>query len=263
MGDTRNLAEGYTLVNDTQSNLGLDLINKLQIKPGQAILDVGCGPGNLTGYLADLTNVKGKVVGIDPSRERISIAQQTAELHQKPNLSFEVGIAEDLSRFETGSFDVVFVNSTLHWVQDQPKAIREFGRVLKSGGKLGISGGSGDFVAAHETIKAEVLSRKPYSAYPIEIGPKFLKRHEIEVLLDSGGFSQRELTNKEIVKWARDGEAMVNWLDTSSSGKTYGGIPLELRPQAKEEMKKEWTKLTTEEGINMRMLLLVTIAIRN
>lgn len=59
-----------------------------------------------------------------------------------------------------------------------------------------------------------------------------------------------------ITKSAKDGEAMIEWLDTSSSGATYGGIPLELRPKAREEMKQEWAKITTEEGIKMPMELL-------
>jgi arsenite methyltransferase len=63
-----------------------------------------------------------------------------------------------------------------------------------------------------------------------------------------------------IVKEAGDGAEMIEWLDTSSSGKTYGGIPLDLRPRAREEMKLEWDKVTTEDGIKMKMQLLVTVA---
>ncbi len=258
MADTKELAVGYTRANDTQSNAGLFLLQRLQITPGMHVLDVGCGPGNLTAHIASLVGASGRVVGVDPSAERIALAQQLA----LPNLSFYEGQAEDLSRFPAASFDVVFVNSTLHWVRDQPAALREFARVLKPGGRLGISGGSGDYLTAQERIKAEVLTREPYRQYPEEAPPKFLGRSELEGLLEDAGFAEREIVVNRIVKAVGDADEMINWLDTSSSGKTYGGIPLDLRPAAREEMKVEWDKLATEEGIRMEMELLVTVAVR-
>ncbi|KAK1961645.1 methyltransferase domain-containing protein [Colletotrichum sublineola] len=257
--DTAEFAKGYTLVNDTQYATGLFLLDKLAVTPGERVLDVGCGPGNITAHIAELVAPGGgHVVGVDPSPERIALAR-TLKL---PNLEFHVGSAEDLSRFAAASFDVVYVNSTFHWVQDQPAAAAEFARVLRPGGRLGISGGSGDFVAIHEVIKADVLARPPYRDYPDSGGPRFLKRAELEDILGTAGFGERRIVVNKIVKSAKDGYAMIDWLDTSSSGKTYGGIPLDLRPQAREEMKLEWDKVTTDEGIHMDMELLVTVAIK-
>ncbi|KAH8651513.1 S-adenosyl-L-methionine-dependent methyltransferase [Tricladium varicosporioides] len=259
MVDTEELAKGYTFVSDTQYDAGIFLLKRLEIVRGMRVLDVGCGPGNLTAHIAEVVGENGSVVGIDPSKERIAIALEKT----MPNLSFYEGKAEDLSLFPSSSIDVVFVNSTFHWVEDQPAALKECARVLKPGGRLGISGGSGDYVAAHEKIKADVLSRERYRIYPEKSPPKFLKRRELESLLDNAEFSRRDIVINTIIKSAKDPEAMIEWLDTSSSGKTYGGIPLDLRPKAREEMKQEWAKLTTEEGIRMEMELLVTVAIKN
>ncbi|KAI0867447.1 S-adenosyl-L-methionine-dependent methyltransferase [Hypoxylon argillaceum] len=258
--DTEEFARGYTLANHAQHNAGMFLLKTLGITRGMRVLDVGCGPGDLTAQIREIVGEDGSVVGIDPSKERITIA---VDERAGPNLSFRVGRAEDLSQFPSSSFDAVFVNSTLHWVQDQPTAIMEFSRVLRPGGRLGISGASGDFVAAHEKIKADVLSRDPYRMYPEQSPPKFLKKLELEGLLDGAGFHERDIIGKSIIKSAEDADAMLNWLDASSSGKTYGGIPLELRPKAREEMKREWDKLTTEDGIQMELHILVTVAINN
>ncbi|KAF9877130.1 hypothetical protein CkaCkLH20_05396 [Colletotrichum karsti] len=259
MTDSDELARGYTLVNDTQHNAGLFLLKRLDVTPGMRVLDVGCGPGDLTAHIANIVGPDGKVTGVDPSKERISLAQKKTS----PNLSFHEGKAEDLSRFPSGSFDIVFVNSTFHWVQDQPAAVAEFARVLRPGGRLGMSGGSGDFVAAHEKIKKEVLSREPYKNFPVSNGPKFIKRGDLERLLEDAGFHEKDFTINKIVKIAKDGDAMINWLDTSSSGKTYGGVPPELQAKVREEMLQEWDKLTTKDGIHMDMELLVTVATRN
>lgn len=258
MVDTEEFAKVYTFVSDTQYDAGIFLLQRLGIVPGMRVLDVGCGPGNLTSHIAKVVGENGSVVGVDPSKERIAIARGEV----MPNLSFCEGRAEDLSFFPSASIDGVFVNSTFHWVEDQPMALGEFARVLKPGGRLGISGASGDYVAAHEKIKADVLSRERYRIYPEKSPPKFLKQREFESLLDQAGFSKREFVINTIVKSAKDPEAMVEWLDVSSSGRTYGGIPLDLRPSAREEMKKEWNKLTTEEGIQMELKLLITVAIK-
>lgn len=256
MVDTEQLAKGYTLVNDTQYNAGLFLLERLSVAGGMHVLDVGCGTGNLTSHVASLVGEHGKVVGIDPSNERLAIAHQS----EHSNLTFRQGIAEDLSSFPSNSFDIVLVNSTLHWVQDQPKAVREFARVLKSGGRVGISGGSGDFLTAQERIKEDVLSREPYRQYPEDSPPKFLKQQELESLIDNAGFATRDIVINKIVKSTKDADGMIDWLDTSSSGKTYGGIPLDLRPKARAEMKKQWEELAREDGIHMDMELLVTVA---
>ena len=258
MADNEELAKGYTLVSDTQHNAGMFLLQRLGITPGMRVLDVGCGPGDLTSLLAELVGEKGSIIGIDPSKERIAIALEKT----RENLSFHEGRAEDLSLIPSASVDVVFVNSTFHWVRDQSAALAEFARVLKLGGRVGMSGGSGDFIADHEKIKADVLSREPYSTYPEQDPPKFLKQCELEDLLDRAGFFSKSIVVNTIIKSAKDGEGMIQWLDTSSSGRTYGSIPLELRRRAKEEMKKEWDKLTTRAGIQMKMELLVTVAIK-
>lgn len=259
MADTKELASGYVNLNDTQADAGGFLLKRLGIVPGNRVLDVGCGPGNLTARIAQLVGDNGSVVGIDPSKERIAIAQEVAT----PKLSFSVGRAEDLSQFPSSSFDVVFMNSTFHWVEDQLLGLTEIARVLTPGGRVGISGGSGDYLTAQERIKADVLGREPYRNYPEKAGPKFLKQQELESLLDQTGFSRRDIVVNKIVKETKDADGMIEWLDTSSSGKTYGGIPLDLRPKAREEMKVEWNKLLTDEGIRMEMELLVTVATKN
>jgi arsenite methyltransferase len=261
MEDTMELADGYTTRNSTQRDASDFLLQRLIINSGMRVLDIGCGPGDITSRIADLVGKKGIVVGIDPSRERISLANR--EERTKENLSFQVGSAEDLSRFANESFDMVFVNSTLHWVQDQTMAIKEFVRVLKPGGQIGISGGSGDYYTHQERIKAEVLSLDPYAQYPEESPPKFLKRTELENLLHSAGINNIDFAINKIVKLARDADEMIDWLDTSSSGRTYGGIPLWMRPSAREQMKHKWAELATKEGIQMNMELLVTVAIKS
>ena len=45
-------------------------------KAGDAILDLGCGTGELSAYLAELVGPEGKVIGVDPDKERIQLAKE-------------------------------------------------------------------------------------------------------------------------------------------------------------------------------------------
>jgi trans-aconitate methyltransferase len=105
---------------------GRDLLNKLAPKPGERILDVGCGTGQLT---ADIANSGAEVVGLDLSAEMIAAASANF-----PQLRFE--IADIAAARYNSEFDAVFSNAALHWVRDQDAAISAIARALKPGGRF-------------------------------------------------------------------------------------------------------------------------------
>jgi len=105
---------------------GRDLLVLLNAKPGERILDVGCGTGQLT---AEITQFGAEVVGIDSSPEMIATARENF-----PHVRFEVADVTALSF--ANEFDVVVSNAALHWVRDQPAAIDSIARALKPGGRL-------------------------------------------------------------------------------------------------------------------------------
>jgi len=105
---------------------GRDLLVLLNAKPGERILDVGCGTGQLT---ADIAQFGAEVVGIDFSPEMIQTARSNF-----PQLVFEVADAAAMPY--SNEFDVVISNAALHWVRDQRGAVASIARALKPGGRL-------------------------------------------------------------------------------------------------------------------------------
>jgi ubiquinone/menaquinone biosynthesis C-methylase UbiE len=104
------------------------------LKPGMAVLDVGCGTGAITRGIAEKTGSKGKVVGIDVSEELIAKARQNFGHYQ--NLSFEV--ADILSYSLNEAFDLITSARTLQWMATPEKALEQMKKLLKPGGIISI-----------------------------------------------------------------------------------------------------------------------------
>ncbi|KAH8753761.1 UbiE family methyltransferase [Hyaloscypha sp. PMI_1271] len=103
------------------------------LKPHHTILDVGCGPGNITEGLAKLCP-QGKTIGIDISQGVIDHATSRYYGPAVPNLSFEISDARSLKQFPDNSFDVIHAHGCLLHVADKVKSLETFLRVCKPGG---------------------------------------------------------------------------------------------------------------------------------
>ncbi|MGD0546371.1 MAG: class I SAM-dependent methyltransferase [Terracidiphilus sp.] len=97
----------------------------LEAKRGESILDLGCGDGQLTLRLAA---TGASVVGVDLSPEMLAAARARG-------VDAREGSAESLP-FPAAAFDAVFSNAVLHWIRDQDVMMAEVRRVLKPGGRF-------------------------------------------------------------------------------------------------------------------------------
>ena len=105
---------------------GAEVLSMLDPKPGERILDVGCGTGQLT---AQLMEAGAEVVGLDQSAEMLERASANC-----PGARFLLGNA---AAFQVDAqFDAVFSNAALHWVHDARGAAQSIAAVLKSGGRF-------------------------------------------------------------------------------------------------------------------------------
>lgn len=105
------------------------LLQHIPLQAGQSVLDVGCGVGMLTHYLAQTYQMQATGVDIDP--DQIMEAQRRSL--ELDHVRFFVNDAIDL-QFDDNSFDVVLTFKTLHHVPDWQTAMNEMMRVLKPHG---------------------------------------------------------------------------------------------------------------------------------
>ena len=150
----------------------------LAAQPGQSILDLCCGDGQLTARIAASGAI---VVGLDASPQMAAAARSRG-------IKVDEGQAESLP-YADGTFDAVFSNAALHWVHGQDAMMAEVRRVLKPGGRfVAEMGGQGNIAAIRVALIA-VLARHGFDGrednvnyYPTPDGyTRRLKRHGFEV----------------------------------------------------------------------------------
>lgn len=108
-----------------------ELIRLAGVRPGERVLDVGCGSGYLAGLAAE---AGASALGVDASEPMIEYARRT---FGSTECRFEVGTAQALPVGD-GDFDVVLSSLVLHHLPDdgQPAALAEMRRALRPGGRL-------------------------------------------------------------------------------------------------------------------------------
>jgi trans-aconitate methyltransferase len=116
----------YDDKHDFVFKFGEELLSLLNPQQDETILDIGCGTGDLTRKIQNLSK---KVIGLDNSHEMILAAQK-----KYPEISFFEVDAKNFT-FET-LFDAVFSNAVLHWIPQPEKVIQNINRHLKIGGRF-------------------------------------------------------------------------------------------------------------------------------
>jgi trans-aconitate methyltransferase len=121
----------YEKSSSAQYNWAMALIADLKLDGEERILDIGCGDGRITAYLAGLVP-NGSVLGIDLSPEMIGFA--SSKCADQTNLSFQVGDATSLNFIE--QFDLVVSFACLHWIKDHLTVLKSVQQSLVPGGRF-------------------------------------------------------------------------------------------------------------------------------
>jgi arsenite methyltransferase len=106
---------------------------ELAARPGERILDVGCGPGFFCAELLEEVGEHGWVTGLDASAEMLSLAKRRCAEHE--NIAFQQADATCLPVGDAG-FDAALCVQVLEYVADCSKALAELYRALRPGGRV-------------------------------------------------------------------------------------------------------------------------------
>ncbi len=206
-----------------------NIVDILSPKKNERILDIGCGVGHLTKKI-DGENIE--VVGLDKSEEKIYRAQKNY-----PEISFVCRDARDFS-FKN-SFDAVFSNSMLHWIDEQDPVLENIDDVLHKGGRfVGELGGKGNIQTIINAVEKEMKKKN----YEISNPWYFPSIGEYTSLLEKHGFEVRyaklidhttklEKGEKGLRKWFKMfGSKLFESIKKEEKEKVISSIEKRLRP---------------------------------
>ena len=115
------------------------------VRPGECVLDIGCGAGVDLLLAALQVGPTGEAIGVDMTPEMLESVRRSVDEIGDVNVTLESGDAEDLP-LESASVDVVISNGVLNLTTDKHRAFSEILRVLRPGGRLLL----GDIAVADE-----------------------------------------------------------------------------------------------------------------
>lgn len=203
------------------SSYGMNVLEALRPQAGEAIVDFGCGTGDLAVTIAESG---AHVVGVDISPEMIERARM-----KYPGLSFEV--ADGMDWHPTRLYDAVFSNAALHWMRDAEAAVRTMAGSLRAGGRLVAEfGGYGNVSHIVEAMQMTLQENGRMDAFVMPW--YFPKVGEYASLLEANGFEVRQAMLYDRPTPLMEGEqGMMGWL------RMFGEA---MVPKATEEEKNEW-----------------------
>jgi trans-aconitate methyltransferase len=207
-------AADYADHSSAQAKWGRELIDRLNLRGDEAVLDIGCGDGKLTAALARQLS-RGSVVGVDNSTEMIRFARKSFPAAEFPNLSFKVCDARRLTF--ANKFDLVVSFSTLHWVKDHLPVLKRIKRSLKANGRIllqfGGKGNAEDILAFAGKAIAGDKWKKYFRGFVFPW--HFYDPGEYGVWVKGSGLTAKriELVAKNMVQEGRDG--LIGWCRTT------------------------------------------------
>jgi trans-aconitate 2-methyltransferase len=197
--------EKYKAASMHQKEWGGKLIDDLDLKGDERVIDLGCGDGVLTKKIMELVP-KGRVLGIDSSASMI----ETAKKLEASNLRFQQLDIYDLDFKD--EFDVAYSNAALQWVKDHDRMLENVRRAVRPGGLIRFNfAGDGNCTNLF-AVGREVMAMPRYHAYfeemewpwfmpSVDAYEKVVSRHQFSEWRVWMENADRLFSEDEIVRW--------------------------------------------------------------
>jgi arsenite methyltransferase len=185
---------------------------------GETILDIGSGPGFLTGELAEAVGPTGRVHGIDPSEAMLALARSRERGPDAAPIEYGTGSADPLP-FPDSTFDIVTSTQVYEYVPDIDRALVEAHRVLRPGGRLLVLDTDWDSIVWHSSDPERM--RRVLAAWDEHLADPYLPRR-LTAALESAGFAVTDRSTLPLFNAGYDADAFSGGLMRSVAGYVPG-----------------------------------------
>jgi ubiquinone/menaquinone biosynthesis C-methylase UbiE len=189
--------------------LGRRLIELAGVSAGDRVLDVATGRGAVLFAAAERVGERGRVIGVDLADEMVALTSADIEARMVTNAEVRVGDAERLSEFTDGEFDCVTCAFAIFFLPAPEAALREFRRVVRSGGTVALS----SWGRANDHGWYRELGREFGVSVSLETRA-FDTPDELGAALSASGFSEVRMRTERALLRFNDPDEWWRWLLT-------------------------------------------------
>jgi trans-aconitate 2-methyltransferase len=230
----------YLSYADERGRPFVELLARIPRDDPRSIVDLGCGPGNLTSLLADRWPAAA-IVGVDSSAEMIAAATDS-------RIDFRVGDLRTWAADTTSaSVDVLVSNAALQWVPGHLDLLPGLLATLAPGGVLGFQV-PGNFDEPSHTIRRELAAEPAYAAHTRDVAVP--AAHDaatyLETLVTAGCTVDAWETTYLHVLHGED--PVFTWVSGTGARPTLQALPDDLRPGFEAELKRRLRAAYPDRG---------------
>ncbi|GAA5145678.1 methyltransferase domain-containing protein [Nocardioides marinquilinus] len=209
----------------------VELLARVDADGPADVVDLGCGPGNLTALLAQRWP-GAAVTGVDSSPEMVEAARGLG----LDGVRFEVADLRDWLAGPTGRVDVLVSNATLQWVPGHLDLLPALVDAVRPGGRLAFQV-PGNFDEPSHTIRTELAARAPYAEHTA--GVAVPSSHDPVVYLDALSALGCEVDAWETtyLHVLRGDDPVFTWVTGTGARPTLQALPDDVRPAFEEELR--------------------------
>ncbi len=223
----------YLRYADERGRPFVELVARVGAESPATVVDLGCGPGNLTALLVERWP-DADVVGLDSSEEMVAKARQTT-----PAVRFDVA---DLRDWVSGDnrVDVLVSNATLQWVPGHLDLLPALLDRVTPGGWLAFQV-PGNFGEPSHTIRTELAAQPAYAAHTAGVAvPSSPSSHDPAVYLSSlrGLGCDVDAWETTYLHVLHGEDPVFTWVSGTGARPTLQALPDDLRPEFEEEFKR-------------------------
>lgn len=232
-------------------------VRTADLRPGEQVLDVACGTGIVARLASEQLGDKGTVTGLDVNPGMLAVARSIA-----PSIEWHEVSVENMP-LPDDTFDVVFCQLGLQFVEDKPAALKEMRRVLKSGGRLFLNmpGPAGPlFVIFAETMKQLI---GPETERFVNHVFSLNDTSEIEHLMENAGI--REISVKaenRLLKLPGSKEFLWQYIQSTPLLGELSKVDKEVQRSLEKEVVEKWQDFEEDGSLQYRQRIIFASGIK-
>ena len=235
------------------------LLELLRPSPGSMLADIGTGAGAVALQAGAWVGPEGQVTGTDVAMAMVSHAKQAASRQGMTGVTFCRMDAEQLD-FPDDSFDAVTCAFSLFQFLDMSRALAEMWRVLKPGGRLGLSNWGAGYFSPVASLQRGLF--REFQLRPLLTNPITFRPEALQMLLREAAFTSVELIEETDRVWFESPEEI--WAFNVDMGPFPVMLRRQLSAQQRKELERRFTSmfedLMTDRGIGCTFHLLYALA---